>query len=114
MTLDTLYGIGACDKGTLTQIKNVFGHRNVKKKASDCMNHLTDLMDFITEGHILLLADQLRPASELNQLLNSSAEVSTLAKEIVRFIWPRVNEYMASVDDDRKYTCICNEQDGKS
>ena len=86
----------------------------MKQKASDCMNHLTNFMDFVTEGHILLLAAQLRPEGELDQLLNSSAEVSTLAREIVRFIWPQVNEYMATVDDDRKYTCICNEEDGKS
>jgi hypothetical protein len=114
VTLDTLFGKGACDKGTLTQIKNVFGHRNVKKKASDCMNHLTNFMDFVTEGHILLLAAQLRPSGELKQLLTSTDEVSTLAREIVQFIRPQINEYVASVDDNRNYTCICNEEDGKS
>ncbi|KAH3730058.1 hypothetical protein DPMN_056036 [Dreissena polymorpha] len=34
-----------------------------------------------------------------------------LAKEIIQFIWQNTNEYMAAVEDDRKYTCICDEED---
>ncbi|XP_052217447.1 uncharacterized protein LOC127835183 [Dreissena polymorpha] len=112
VTLDTLFGKGACDKGTLTQIKNVFGHRNVKKKASDCMNHLTNFLDFVTEGHILLLAAQLRKNENFSEQLTCLEDVTQLAKEIIQFIWPNTNEYVAAVEDDRKYTCICDEEDG--
>jgi hypothetical protein len=77
--LDLLFGKGAGDKGTLVQIKNYFGHRNVKKE-SDCMNHLVDFMDFVTEGHILLLASHLKDTDtdNLKDYLKTNDDVAAV------------------------------------
>ncbi|KAH3691054.1 hypothetical protein DPMN_193654 [Dreissena polymorpha] len=77
------------------------------------MNHLTNFLDFVTEGHILLLAAQLRKNENFSEQLTSLEDVTQLAKEIIQFIWPNTNEYVAAVEDDRKYTCICDEEDGE-
>ncbi|KAH3808466.1 hypothetical protein DPMN_136822 [Dreissena polymorpha] len=77
------------------------------------MNHLTNFLDFVTEGHILLLAAQLRKNENFSEQLKSLEDITQLAKNIFQFIWPNTNEYMAAVEDDRKYTCICDEEDGE-
>ncbi|KAH3770932.1 hypothetical protein DPMN_172231 [Dreissena polymorpha] len=77
------------------------------------MNHLTNFLDFVTEGHILLLAAQLRKNENFSEQLTSLEDVTQLAKEIIQFIWPNTNEYVAAVEDDRKYTCICDAEDGE-
>lgn len=107
-----LFGKGAGDKGTLVQIKNYFGHRNVKKKASDCMNHLADFMDFVTEGHVLLLARHLKSTDRLEDYLCNKEDLGSLAKQIVQFVWPIMDNYMSAIEDERQYSCICNNEDG--
>jgi len=85
-TLDKLYGNGACDKGTLCQLKNSFGHRNVKKNASECVNHVSEFLDFVTEAHVLLLATRLAGNTDLQELLYTSEEVLQMAKGVVQFM----------------------------
>ncbi|WAQ96277.1 hypothetical protein MAR_028967 [Mya arenaria] len=110
VTLGMLFGKGASDKGTLTQIKNVFGRKNVKKKASDCMNHLTDFINFVTEGHILLLANHLKKTDDLTHCIEDLGDVSSLAKEIVQFVWPRIDEPAAALNDELYYNqWFCSE-----
>ena len=111
--LSKLYGNCACDKGTLCQLKNFFGNRNVKKKASECVNHVSDFLDFVTEAHVLLLATRLAGNTDLQELLYPSDEVLQMAKGVVQFIWPQMEvEDAVQGLDDYVYTCICNDFEG--
>ena len=49
-------GRNSADQGTLFHVKNIFGHKNVKKEVMHCFNHATHFLDFVTEGMICLLA----------------------------------------------------------
>ncbi len=66
-TMDALYGANPSDVGTLLHIRNVFGHRGVKKKISDCINHVVDFLNFCTEGYVCLLVMQLARIENLSQ-----------------------------------------------
>lgn len=46
----------AADHGTLYNIKNVFGHRSVKKAVMNSFNFVADLIAFTTESMVCLLA----------------------------------------------------------
>lgn len=54
--MDMLFnGKSASEPGTLFQIKNKFGHRQVTSKVMDCVNHVDDLIQFVTSGLVCLL-----------------------------------------------------------
>jgi len=112
-TLDKLYGNGSCDKGTLCQLKNVFGHINVKKKASECFNHVSDFLYFVTEAHVLLLATRLAGNIDMQELMYTSEQVLQMAKGVALFIWPHMEVENAKSLDDHVYTCICNDDGDK-
>ncbi len=57
--MNSLYGSMPSDVGTLLQVRNLFGHRGVKKKIMDCVNHVVDFLNFSTEGFICLLVLEL-------------------------------------------------------
>lgn len=43
--MDTFFhGSSAAEKGTLFHLKNVFGHRSVKKDVGEIFNHAADFM----------------------------------------------------------------------
>lgn len=47
--MDTFFhGSSAAEKGTLFHLKNVFGHRSVKKDVGEPFNHAADFMKFVT------------------------------------------------------------------
>jgi len=111
--LGKLYGNCACDKGTLCQLKNFFGNRNVKKKASECVNHVSDFLDFVTEAHVLLLATCLAGNTYLQELMYTE-QVLQMARGVVQFIWPQMEvEDAVQGLDDHVYTCICNDDGDK-
>ncbi len=43
------------DRGTLTQLKSFFNHRNASKDVFNSFNHTEDLFRFSTEAHIIRL-----------------------------------------------------------
>ncbi|XP_014672745.1 PREDICTED: uncharacterized protein LOC106813191 [Priapulus caudatus] len=69
-TMDMLFnGQSAPDKGTLFNIKNVFNHRNLKKKVMDNFNHVEDFLKFTTAAMVSYLAMMLCGISKLTDKL---------------------------------------------
>ena len=55
-----LYDGKSCgEAGTLYQIRNKFGHRQVQKKVMECYNHMVDFLKFTTTGLVCVLAMKL-------------------------------------------------------
>lgn len=104
-------GKGAASRGSLYQIKNKFGHRSVKKKIADCINHVVDFWDFATAGYICLLVCQLKNLTSLEDIPadfgdDKEAYLSDLCKTVVDIVWPAVNEQsiIQAGDDDLEVT----------
>ena len=49
----------AAEKETLFHLKNVFGHRSVKKDVGETFNHAADFLNFVTHGYVLLATMEL-------------------------------------------------------
>ena len=49
-------GSSITEKGTLCHLRNVFGHRSVKKDVGDCFNNVSEFLKFVTIGYTVLLA----------------------------------------------------------
>lgn len=46
-------------KRELIHLKNVFGHRSVKKDVGETFNHAADFLEFVTHGYVLLATMEL-------------------------------------------------------
>ncbi|XP_070554960.1 uncharacterized protein [Ptychodera flava] len=96
-TMDKLFtGKSLADPGTLFHIKTRFGHRSVKKKVIDNVNHVVDFLNFTTEGMVCLLVMKLCRLNSLSDSLSENyPDVSTVlketAKQIVQYIWPNMD-----------------------
>uniref|UniRef100_A0ABM0N1J3 Uncharacterized protein LOC102808213 n=1 Tax=Saccoglossus kowalevskii TaxID=10224 RepID=A0ABM0N1J3_SACKO len=122
-TMNKLFsGSSASARGSLFHVKIKFGHRAVKKKVIDDVNHTVDFLNFMTEGYTCLLAMHLRRLTSLRdkpiiQPDQQKDYVEKLAEEIVSFIWPDVDEVPLSdsdqqpcidnYDDDDDDYCVC-------
>ncbi|KAJ8311298.1 hypothetical protein KUTeg_011150, partial [Tegillarca granosa] len=94
---DDMYSSSSgADRGTLFHIRNNFNHRNVTKSVGNCFNHAVDLLEFSTEGLVILLAMQIcgitkksssgviPPDKKLDEYL------SEVAEEVVSTVWHQV------------------------
>ena len=99
------------ERGTLCQIKNVYGHRNVKKDVMNSFNVCTDLVRFTTESYIVLLATRMKWKSHNNYVTTDAPEeaatdferklyVRKIATDIVNCCWqlPSLNEVEEVLD----------------
>lgn len=106
-------GKSAAEKGTLFQIKNKFGHRNVKLKVSDCVNSCVDFWNFVTEGYVCLLACKLMNISSTDQcpedLITRNVDdyVLSMSREIVKKIWPFVQTTSDDLNQTTSYIDEC-------
>lgn len=48
-------GKSVAERGTLCQLKNDFGHRNVTSDVMNCFNFADNFLRFITEAHVVCL-----------------------------------------------------------
>ena len=79
--------------GTFSQIRNKYGHIGAKKKIADSYNHCMDLLKFISEFLICILAMKLmgindandEPAEWQDRQVDESEKDSYL-KQVVRII----------------------------
>ena len=115
------------DRGTLSQLKNDFGHRNVSTDIMNCFNFADNFLRFITEAYVVYLAlvlcdmddveavpSQVDTFQSHDQLM---AFFNDLCERIVRHIWlmPSVSEVTAICDCDVNNSfitddwCICGE-----
>ncbi|XP_077862477.1 uncharacterized protein LOC100373840 [Saccoglossus kowalevskii] len=114
-TMNKLFsGSSASARGSLFHVKIKFGHRAVKKKVIDDVNHTVDCLNFMTEGYTCILAMHLRRLTSLCDKPTIQPDqqkdyVEKLAEEIVSFIWPDVDEVPLSDSDQQP--CIDNYDD---
>lgn len=115
------------DRGTLAQLKNDFGHRNVSTDIMNCFNHAENFLRFVTEAHVVYLllklcdmeeiddvprhVDTLRSVDELQQYFTQ------LCERIVQHVWilPDITDVTAVADYTAENSvisdrwCICGE-----
>lgn len=113
--MDTFFhGSSAAEKGTLFHLKNVFGHRSVKKDVIG--KPLT--MQQTSYGYVLLATMDLcgmeslgDPPSNAPQDGDDDTFLKDVAGRVVQLIWhdPRVNKILASDEEkENNYTyCLC-------
>lgn len=83
--------------GLFSKSRTKFGHRDVKRKISDCINNCVDLWNFTTEGYICLLACKLCEMSSLYdcpedlECCDITKYVQKLSTKIVDTVWPTVD-----------------------
>ena len=53
------HGTSAAEKGNLFHLKNLFGHRSVKKDVAETIIHAADFLNFVTHGYVLLATMEL-------------------------------------------------------
>ena len=86
-------------------VKNTFQHRSVKKTAMHCFNYATDLLHFMTEGNVCILAlDMLSTGSQIADRDECLEQVSA---QITETVWQDIfklpgDENGTSEDDQDK------------
>lgn len=126
----------AAERGTAYHIRNKFGHRSVKKNVMEAVEHVQNLLNFMTNGYILLLALNLLDSSSLSDV-PSDTDITKLSNDIVDLVCPSIDqesidavwdEVNDPVNDDDKESgqtedvndqryCVCQtwfDVDGKS
>ncbi|XP_006824574.1 uncharacterized protein LOC102801699 [Saccoglossus kowalevskii] len=130
---DYFYAPNIDERGTLFNVKSLFGHRQVKKNVMDCVNHVTDFLDFYTEGMVCLLALKFLNIKSLDEIPNDHPKdpnremkktyIDKIASDVVLHIWPHVSKDDISEvigdgddvtveDEDEEDYCICNGEGG--
>ena len=116
------------DRGTLFQIRNRFGHKNVTTNAMKSFNHNADLLRFSAEGLTTLLAMKIcgienqeeTPADFPDTQNQQNDYLLYVAQKVVETVWEQVSvlDIQAVLDshddgedgDDEYFEyCICKE-----
>ncbi|XP_053403746.1 uncharacterized protein LOC123554765 isoform X2 [Mercenaria mercenaria] len=117
-TMDKLYsGKSASEKGTLSQLKNLFNQRSVKRNVSESFDNVSDFLKFVTEGYVVLFALDMMdldgishvPADlDYNTLEN---ELQRITQVIVNTVWNNISKVpVEETDADDCEYCICKEE----
>lgn len=118
-------GSSACDKGTLSNIKNAYGHRSVQKDVSNCFNYAVDLLDHTTDSLTIVLAMQLlgmkniteRPANAPSQEEEKTKFMDDICEKIINTVWQdfglkALTKAVADTDSEAEQQyeyCFCHE-----
>ncbi|XP_061162619.1 uncharacterized protein LOC133171838 [Saccostrea echinata] len=116
--MDTFFhGSSAAVKGTLFHLKNVFGHRSVKKDVGETFNHAADFIKFVTHGYVLLATMDMCGMESIGDPPNLPEDgdddtlLTDVARRVVQLIWhsPRVEKILGSdADEEDSYIyCLC-------
>ena len=92
--MDDLYkGESAAERATLYHIKNKFGHRSVKKKVMDNVSHVSDLIEFATDGLVCLLAMKILNTDDIENIKSTDEDfLQNLSASIVQSLWPEMDK----------------------
>ena len=120
-------GKSLAERGTLSQLKNDFGHRNVRTDVMNCFNHADNFVRFITEAHVVYLALKLcgmadvdNNPSNVDSLLTDddrSHYLLDISSRVVQHVWlqPSLSQItdVMEVDVNESFVsdnwCICDE-----
>ena len=118
--MDLLYSErSSASRGTLSQLKNAYNHRSVKKKVMENFNHAEDFVRFCAEGYTVLLAlKELKMENMDSKCQISYEDLKMVARRIVQQVWlyPSTEEIQSMIDADAQDSndtayawCICGE-----
>jgi hypothetical protein len=112
-------GKSAQDKGTLFHLKNLFGHRGVKKQIGDAFNHASTFLKFVTCGYTLLAAMEILgmenltdEPTDINTVHDKKEYVMDIAAKVVDLVWFDMNVsniVQAGTDEPEYKFCFCKE-----
>ena len=121
-------GRSIVERGTLAQIRNAFGHRNVTTDVMNSYNYVDDFTRFLTEAHIVYLVMEICHMANINDIPQGSIPrgtadrrkryLNTQSREVVRRVWSAptpsdVNQVLeAEVPGANDQWCLCG-NDGK-
>lgn len=100
------HGSSAAEKGTLFHLKNVFGHRSVKKDVGETFNYAADFLKFVTHGYVPLatlevcgMATLDDPAEGTSADTDIDLYIREVSRKVVELVWQ-------SPDTQQIITCI--------
>ncbi|XP_062602465.1 uncharacterized protein LOC134264190 [Saccostrea cucullata] len=115
-------GKSAADKGTLFYLKNVFGHRAVKKQVGDAFNHISTFLKFVTYGYTMLAAMEVLGMESLSdspidigEIYDRQRYLTNVAEKVVELVWFEmdVTKILNAGGEVRDYNfCFCKEDLG--
>ncbi|XP_060588189.1 uncharacterized protein LOC132743654 [Ruditapes philippinarum] len=119
-TMDTLFdGRSAQDKGTLFYLKNVFNQRSVSKTVAESFNYVSDFLNFVTKGYVLLFGmdhlnmENLDDDIALFDGMDDSEQrqqLKSTAKEIVEKVWCGTTKIESNLEElAEEGLCHCKE-----
>nr|XP_022309155.1 uncharacterized protein LOC111114903 [Crassostrea virginica] len=111
------HGSSAAEKGTLFHLKNVFGHRSVKKDVGETFNHAADFLKFVTHGYVLLATLEVCGMATLDdQPEGTSADtdidlyIREVSRKVVELVWqsPDTQQIIQASDGDQSDYIYCH------
>jgi len=120
-------GKSVAERGTLCQLKNDFGHRNVTSDVMNCFNFADNFLRFITEAHVVCLTLKLCGMTDVDSEPSDVDDTMTdddrrhylaeLSSRVVQHVWmlPSLSQItdVTEVDVDESFVndswCICGE-----
>lgn len=119
-------GRSIAERGTLCQLKNNFGHKNVSTDVMNSFNHVENFVRFVTEAHVVNLMMHLSNMKEIDDEpvdAKSLADddrnqyLSALCDRLVSEVWrmPSMSDIQQVLDSecDDDYVCdnwcVCHE-----
>ena len=110
-------GKSSTDKGTLFHLKNVFGHKSVKKDIGETFNYTASFVKFVTYGYTMLAAMKVTGMKNLHDEVTLTEDtdkaqyIDELGQKIVNLLWHELNsaEIMEATTEDGVEYCTCKE-----
>ena len=114
----------ASDRGSLFHAKNIFGHHSVKANVSECFNHISDLIEQITDAYTILLTMSIldlqsvdgTPTEDIASMdkIQKREYLRSLCSKVVDAVWQDIGidpiRQAIDGDEDEEYPyCICGE-----
>jgi hypothetical protein len=124
--MNTLFnGNSIGEKGTMAQIRNAFGHRQVTTDVMNSFNYCDDFQRFIAESHVIYLCLNICGMADIDGIPCDSVPRGTPARrqhflnkvcrKLIDTIWlapslADINEVLeADISALRNQWCICND-----
>ncbi|KAK3092989.1 hypothetical protein FSP39_009731 [Pinctada imbricata] len=91
------HGPSVTEKGTLCHLKNVFGHRSVKKDVCESTNHTAHFIKFVTHGYVTLAGMEICGLESLDEEWDTShiqdgdAYIKHFSDKIVDLFWHQLD-----------------------
>ena len=112
-------GKSIAEMGTLCQLKNYFGHRNVLTDVMNCFNYADNFIRFVTEAHVAYLAVDVLGMKDIDDIPedalpdgeDKNSYIMSISKKIVNAVWscvtPSAVLSVIEADTGSQKWCFC-------